>query len=147
MKLYTIGFTKKSARKFFSLLKQYSVNKLLDIRLNNCSQLAGFSKGSDLEFFCELCNIGYEHDIRLAPTKLILDNYKNKSISWIEYEEQFINLLKERQVEKLFDFRNGNFDGLCFLCSEEKAGQCHRRLVAEYVKSKNPELDIEIVHI
>ncbi|MBU7006762.1 DUF488 domain-containing protein [Phosphitispora fastidiosa] len=147
MKVYTIGFTKKSAREFFALLKKHSVKKILDIRLNNCSQLAGFSKGADLEYFCEICGIGYEHNTRLSPTKSILDDYKKKRIGWPEYEEQFLKLLSERKVEELFNFGDGNNDVVCFLCSEEKADQCHRRLVAEYFKCKNPKLDIEIVHI
>jgi len=42
--LYTIGFTKKNARQFFETLKTAGVKRLVDIRLNNQSQLAGFTK-------------------------------------------------------------------------------------------------------
>ena len=75
--LYTIGFTKKNARKFFGLLKQAGVKKLVDIRINNSSQLAGFAKGGDLEFFMkEICNADYVHLTDLAPTKELLKDYQ-----------------------------------------------------------------------
>lgn len=147
MKLYTIGFTKKSAEEFFTLLKKHSIKKVIDIRLNNGSQLAGFSKGKDLEYFLrEICGIEYEHNISLAPTKGILDNYKQKKISWFDYEEQFKSLLVNRNIkDNLNRHTDKNDDGICLLCSEELANYCHRRLVAEFLKSLNPE--IEIIHI
>lgn len=149
MKLFTIGFTKKTARNFFTLLKNNRIKKVVDIRLNNASQLAGFSKGEDLEFFLnELCNIGYIHDTDLAPNKKLLDDYKNKKITWLQYEQSFKNLLNERNIKSRLDKNyNKNFDGICLLCSEATADKCHRRLVAEYIKRNYSNLNIDIIHI
>ncbi|MGG7153047.1 DUF488 family protein [Clostridium neonatale] len=149
MKLYTIGFTKKSAQQFFEILGRNKIQKVIDIRLNNSSQLAGFSKGTDLEFFLKkLCNIKYTHDIELAPTKEILSDYKKKKISWEEYEVKFISLLNKRNSNnnignKFYD----EIDGVCLLCSEQLANNCHRRLVAEYLKEKLTDYNIEIIHL
>jgi uncharacterized protein (DUF488 family) len=149
MKLFTIGFTKKTARDFFALLKNNRIKKVVDIRLNNASQLAGFSKGEDLKFFLnEFCNIQYVHDTDLAPNKKLLDDYKNKKITWLQYEQYFNNLLDERDIISRLDQNfNKGFDGICLLCSEATAAQCHRRLVAEYIKRSYSNLDIDIIHI
>lgn len=144
MRLFTIGFTKKTAKGFFEILKNNKVKKLLDVRLNNSSQLAGFTKGTDLQFFLsEICGIEYEHDISLAPTKEILNWYKRKEISWLKYENLFIKLLMERRIDNKFK----ELDGLCLLCSEASPENCHRRLVAEYIKENKPDLNIEIIHL
>lgn len=149
MKLFTIGFTKKAASEFFAILKKNQITQVVDIRLNNVSQLAGFSKGEDLRYFLyEICNIGYVHDIDLAPNKEILNDYKNKQITWNQYEALFISLLDQRNVkDKLGKKFNNNFNGVCLLCSEATADKCHRRLVAEYIKKSYPELNIHILHI
>lgn len=149
MKLYTIGFTKKTAETFFNLLKKNNVKHLIDIRLNNASQLAAFSKGIDLNYFLnEICNIKYSHDIELAPTKEILSDYKDKKISWSEYETKFLELLDTRDMHNkiLNKFPNG-VDGICLLCSEPTAEKCHRRLAAEYIKNTFTNCDIEIIHL
>lgn len=97
MKLFTIGFTQKSAEKFFGLLKEHKIELLVDIRLNNKSQLAGFTKGDDLGFFLqEICHCQYVHADEYAPTKEILDDYKKKKISWADYVEQYTALMKRR---------------------------------------------------
>ena len=149
MKLFTLGFTKKSAEQFFELLKRNDIHTLIDIRLNNISQLAGFTKGMDLKYFLkELCNIEYIHKIELAPTKVILDDYKNKKISWNEYEERFNHLLEQRNITgSLSNYFSQNLGPLCLLCSEPTPDKCHRRLVAEYIKNKLPDSDIEIIHL
>lgn len=149
MKIYTIGFTKKAARAFFELLKKHQIRQIVDIRLNNVSQLAGFSKGDDLKFFLsEICNIIYLHNVDMAPNKKLLDDYKNKKISWQQYETLFNSLLIERNVkDKLERQFKKNFEGICLLCSEATADKCHRRLVAEYIKRSFPEADIQIIHI
>ncbi|WP_017209973.1 DUF488 family protein [Clostridium beijerinckii] len=149
MKLYTIGFTKKSAEEFFNILKKNDIKKILDIRLNNSSQLAGFTKGNDLMYFLEtICGIKYEHNIELAPTKEILSDYKNKKISWNEYENQFIDLINKRNLgNKILAKYVDEVDGICLLCSESTAENCHRRLVAEYIKNNLHHYDIEIVHL
>jgi uncharacterized protein (DUF488 family) len=142
--IYSIGFTKKNARSFFEILKSNGIKKLIDVRLNNVSQLAGFAKRDDLEYFLnEICNIKYIHLSQFAPTKEILDDYKKKKISWREYENRYNLLLNERRVEKSVNINE--LDMSCFLCSEHIADQCHRRLAIEYLKSHYPE--IEIVHL
>lgn len=144
--LYTIGFTKKNAKKFFGLLKNAGVKKLVDIRINNSSQLAGFAKGTDLEFFMkEICNAEYVHITDLAPTKELLKDYQDKVIDWNGYTVVFNNLLKQRHIAERFPVEE--FDKCCFLCTEDTPEMCHRRLVVEYLKSTNPDKQISIVHL
>ncbi len=144
IKLFTIGFTRKSAAEFFESLKKAGVRRVIDTRLNNTSQLSGFAKQSDLRYFLEkICNIEYEHQLSLAPTKDILDAYKKKNIPWQEYADSYNLLIQKRQVESLLN--NENLANACFLCSEDKPHFCHRRLAAEYLSSKFE--DIKIIHI
>jgi uncharacterized protein (DUF488 family) len=144
IRLFTIGFTEKSAEQFFNLLKNNGVKKILDIRINNVSQLAGFAKGSDLKYFAkEIGNMSYEHNIELAPTKDMLTRIRNKELSWEEYEVEYLNLIKNRKIEKKIDLLK--LDKTCLLCSEHTPEQCHRRLLAEYLKKHNG--DIEIFHL
>lgn len=149
MRIYTIGFTKKTAEVFFRLLRDNNVKSLFDIRLNNVSQLAGFAKGKDLEFFLkEILNIEYIHNIKLSPTKEILDDYKNARISWEQYEERFKDLLETRNIREFIKKSYlERLDGMCFLCSEDTSDKCHRRLVAEFIQSEFEELKIEIKHL
>lgn len=136
MDVYTIGFTKKSAEEFFSKLKEAGIGRLLDIRLHNSSQLAGFAKKDDLAFFLkEICGAEYVHMPILAPTEEILDDYKKKKIMWDAYEKRFTTLLNERRIAKLLDKDLFAVPSV-LLCSEPKPEKCHRRLVAEYLQSK-----------
>ena len=142
MKVFTIGFTKKSAREFFEKLRRPGLARLVDVRLNNVSQLAGFSKRDDLQFFCEaILSIGYLHVAELAPTQAMLDGYKKSLGSWPEYEEKFLGLMAERKVEDTV--AREVVDGGCLLCSEPTPENCHRRLVAEYLQSKWGGVEIE----
>ena len=144
MKIYTIGFTRKSAETFFNRLMEAGVKRLVDIRLNNVSQLAGFTKRDDLRFFTRaICGIDYIHVPELAPTRDILDAYKKQKGDWQVYERQFVDLMTARRIEELV--ARELLDGGCLLCSEEKPDQCHRRLVAEYLRAKWG--DVEIEHI
>jgi len=144
IKLLTIGFTEKTAETFFNLLEKAGVKKLIDIRLNNVSQLAGFAKGKDLEFFAKsIIGVGYEHNINFAPTKELLKNYRDKKITWSQYEKEYISIIEKREIIQKTDFEK--LDGSCFLCSEHKPDMCHRRLLAEYLKKANKE--IEIIHL
>lgn len=144
MKIFTIGFTKKSAESFFSKLQGAGVTRLADIRLNNVSQLAGFAKRDDLRYFLRaICNIDYVHLLELAPTQEIFDEYNKQGQDWALFERRFLGLLGERQVEKKVP--RELLDGACLLCSEDKPLRCHRRLVAEYLKGKWG--DVEIEHI
>lgn len=144
--IYTIGFTKKDARRFFELLKKAKIEKLIDIRVNNSSQLAGFAKGVDLKYFCKtILDSEYIHIPDLAPTKELLKSYTNKETTWIQYEKIFTKLLQERMVLKKYDINI--FNNSCLLCSEDTPECCHRRLVAEYLKKEHPEQDVKIIHL
>jgi len=146
MKIFTIGFTKKTAQVFFNLLSNNNVDLLIDIRLNNSSQLAGFSKGDDLSYFLKrICSIEYKHDLLFAPTKQILDDYKDKKITWNHYEKEYIKLMNMRNATEHFIDMYGKYERVCFLCSEPTAEKCHRRLIADIVSSEKE--DIEIVHL
>lgn len=143
-KVYTIGFTQKTAEEFFNELKKSDTNILLDVRLNNVSQLAGFAKKKDLKYFLkEINNIEYLHLPELAPTKDILDEYKKNKGSWENYKYKFIELMKSRKIENLS--QELFIDG-CLLCSENKPHYCHRRLVVEYLNDKWDE-GLEVVHL
>ena len=133
MEIYTIGFTQKSAREFFTLLGQAGIRRLIDVRLNNRSQLAAFTKSADLEYFLEvIIEADYRHEPILSPTKEVLDGYKKKEIPWEQYEPRFLALLAEREVEHAIDRRLFEVPTV-LLCSEPTAERCHRRLVAEYL--------------
>ena len=142
MKVATIGFTKKSARRFFELLRASGVKRIVDVRLNNASQLAGFAKKDDLAWFArELCGIDYVHLPSLAPTKDLLGDFRQGRIDWGTYEPRFLDLMRERRIEKTVP-REVVSDG-CLLCSEDQPHHCHRRLVAEYLNECWGGLEIE----
>jgi len=142
--LHTIGFTKKNARQFFTKLKDAGVARVLDVRLNNVSQLAGFAKKDDLEFFLQaLHGIGYAHLTDLAPTQDMLTAYKKNKGDWSVYEAEFLALMQARKIEETLP--RELLDGGCLLCSEEKPHHCHRRLVAEYLAQRWG--DVEVRHI
>ena len=145
IKINTIGFTQKSAEKFFNLLNKSEVKLLIDVRINNISQLSGFAKKNDLQFFLkELCNIEYQHMPELAPTDSLLKLYKKGNISWEKYEAEFLNLMAKRNIEKLV---NANLlENSCLLCSEHKPHFCHRRLIVEYLNN-NSDLKLEVKHL
>ena len=135
MRVCTIGFTHKNAEEFFSRLKKSGVKRVVDVRLNNVSQLAGFSKRDDLKFFLKsILGIEYVHSTILAPTQDILDEYKKNKGDWNVYEHKFLSLMEQRQIEK--QVSKDIVEEACFLCSEDKPHHCHRRLVAEYLKAK-----------
>jgi len=145
IKLFTIGFTKKNARQFFSLLQQGGVRKVLDTRLNNVSQLAGFTKRDDLSFFLkEVAGIDYEHAEQLAPTDLMLKRYKKGEISWEDYAADYKALIQKRRVENLF--KPEDLEGVCLLCSEATPHHCHRRLAAEFFQ-KQLGCGVDIIHL
>jgi uncharacterized protein (DUF488 family) len=144
IKLYTIGFTRKSAEQFFTVLSKAGVRRVIDIRLNNVSQLAGFAKRDDLRYFLKaICGIDYRHLLMLAPTKEILDEYRKNPKNWSTYERSFLRLIAEREIEK--HLTKDLIDRSCLLCGEETPDHCHRRLVAEYLLQKWG--NIEITHL
>lgn len=143
MKLFTIGFTKTSAENFFDRLKRAGARAIVDVRLNNVSQLAGFAKRDDLKYFSKaICGIDYRHVPKMAPTQDILDKYKKDKGDWAEYESKFLDLMQARHIENI---DRELLDGGCLLCSEDKPHHCHRRLVAEYLKRHWD--NVEIVHL
>lgn len=144
MKLFTIGFTKTSAEHFFGRLMAAGVRTVLDTRLRSDSQLAGFAKRDDLAYFLRvICNINYRQEPSLAPTAEILDAYREKAITWEEYDRRYLALLSERRVNASLD--PSEFDLACLLCSEDKATRCHRRLAAEYLARHWSA--IEVLHL
>jgi uncharacterized protein (DUF488 family) len=145
MKAYSIGFTKKTAEDFFGALRRAEIRRLLDVRLHNASQLAGFTKYADLPFFLrELCGAEYLHEPLLSPTPDLLEGYRKKRVSWQEYEPRFRSLLIDRAVETKID-RNFFQIPTVLLCSEATATRCHRRLVLEYLRERWG--DLEIIHL
>jgi uncharacterized protein (DUF488 family) len=142
MKIFTIGFTKKTACDFFTKLQRPGLKRLIDVRLNNVSQLAGFSKRDDLRYFCEsILNIEYLHLPELAPTQEMLDQYKKQRGGWPNYESKFLALMAARKIET--EFKRAVIDASCLLCSEPTPEHCHRRLVAEYLQAKWGGVEIE----
>jgi uncharacterized protein (DUF488 family) len=145
MKVYSIGFTKKTAAEFFTALRQAEIRRLLDVRLHNASQLAGFTKRENLPFFLnELCGADYLHEPFLTPAPDLLEGYRKKRISWQEYEPRFRSTLADRAVEKKIDKTLFHIPTV-LLCSEVTATRCHRRLILEYLQEKWGGIDI--VHL
>ena len=144
IQLYTIGFTGKSAEKFFTLLQNNAVERLVDTRINNTSQLAGFAKADDLAFFARsIGRMDYKHQLDFAPTKDLLADYRKGKISWADYEIEYLNLLDVRKIANKV-----NIEGLhqnCLLCSEHTPEKCHRRLLAEYFQHRYN--NIRIIHL
>ena len=145
MEIYTIGFGQKTAAEFFGSLRRHGIKRLIDVRLNNVSQLAGFTKRDDLSYFLkELCGADYFHERLLAPTQDLLDAYKKHKGSWEDYERKFLSLMNERRVEERLAkelFR----EPAVLLCSEPTPTHCHRRLVAEYLRDNWSS--VSIVHL
>ena len=133
MEIYSIGFTQKSAAQFFGALRAAGIRRLMDVRLNNTSQLAAFAKASDLPYFLrELCGAEYVHEPLLAPTQEMLDAFKKRKGDWAVYEHEFLSLMRERRIESTLD--RAQFEQpTVLLCSELTPEHCHRRLVLEYL--------------
>ncbi len=145
MEIHTIGFTQKGAAEFFESLRRVGIQRLIDVRLNNTSQLAGFAKRDDLAYFLrEICGAEYRHEPLLAPTQEILQAYKQKDIAWEDYETRYVALLTERAAETVVD-RSLFTVPVVFLCSEASPERCHRRLAAEYLAKKWG--GVKIIHL
>lgn len=141
MKVFTIGFTKKSAQQFFEMIRRSGAKRVVDVRLNNVSQLAGFAKRDDLKFFLkEVCGMDYVHTPDLAPTQEMLDEYKKLKGDWMTYEKRFLDLMEKRKIEERIP-KEIMAEG-CLLCSEDKPHHCHRRLVVEYLRQQWGDLEI-----
>jgi uncharacterized protein (DUF488 family) len=141
MTVYTIGFTRSSAQSFFGRLKDAGAKRVVDVRLHNVSQLAGFAKKDDLRYFLEaICGIGYLHELRLAPEPEMLEAYRKRGGAFAEYEKRFLELLRKRRVERVI--AKDVIDGAALLCSEDRPDECHRRVAAEYLAQRWGGLDI-----
>lgn len=145
MEIYTIGFTKKTATDFFEPLRKHGITRLVDVRINNTSQLAGFTKRDDLTYFLqELLAAEYIHEPRLAPTKELLRAYRDGALDWSAYEVAFLDLMSERRTEETIP--PGLFAGnVVLLCSEATPDRCHRRLVVEYLDRAWG--DVQAIHL
>jgi uncharacterized protein (DUF488 family) len=142
MEIYSIGFTQKSACEFFGALKAHGIKRLLDVRLNNTSQLAGFAKQGDLAYFLgEICGMAYEHEPLLAPTQEILDAFKKQKGSWEDYSEAYLALIRSRKVESALSKKSFRKKTV-LLCSETTAEHCHRRLALEYLQQRWKDVTI-----
>lgn len=145
MEVCTIGFAKKSASTFFSALRQGGISRLIDVRLNNTSQLAGFTKRDDLAYFLrEICDVEYVYEPLLAPTASMLKAYRKRTIDWPHYEQLFLGLMDERRVAQQIPRSLFNIPSV-LLCSEPTAVRCHRRLAVEYLARHWP--GTEITHL
>lgn len=146
MEIYTAGFAEWSAEQFFGSLIDHRITRLVDVRLKPSSQLAGFAKQRDIKFFLKsICGADYIHELLLAPTAEILDAYRQKKLSWSEYEVEYLNLLRERKVESKLD--PDLFSGRpVLLCSEHHPDMCHRRIAVEYLQNTWGSIE-DIVHI
>ncbi|MDR0847327.1 MAG: DUF488 domain-containing protein [Lactobacillales bacterium] len=147
MKLFTIGFTQKSARDFFETLKENKIDLMVDVRINRTSQLAGFAKGRDLEYFMkEIVDSDYVAREDLAPTKELLKDYRDKKVSWAEYVPAYLETLRLRGTYRNFLKDYKNYKNVVLLCSEATAENCHRRLLAEKIKA-DVNNELEIIHL
>ena len=144
IKLFSIGFTKKTCQNFFKILIQNKVKRIVDTRINNSSQLSGFAKSMDLEYISDLHNISYIYREDMAPTRELLKQYRDKEISWNEYSKIYLKLLDDRTVFTNIEDIN-YFHRDCFLCSEHKAEECHRSLLLKEIQIRFS--DIKIYHL
>lgn len=146
LSLHTIGFTKKTAEQFFGMIRDADVDRIIDVRLKTDSQIAGFAKSPNLQFFAKkLCGIDYHHLPFLAPDKRLFASYKNeKTMEWPDFRDRFLDLLNERHVEN--EVSPHLFDGACLLCSEHEPHECHRSLVAEYLRERW-DVEINVEHL
>ncbi len=146
MKIFTIGFTQKTAEEFFTLLYENGVRQLIDIRVNPNGQLSGFAKQEDLPYFlsrlADQCK--YIYLPVLAPTRELLKDYRANG-DWVDYVRRFEDLMDTRNIPAAID--RSVFSALpsCLLCSEASPDQCHRRLVADRLARHWPE--VEIIHL
>ncbi|TJX12702.1 DUF488 domain-containing protein [Tissierella creatinini] len=142
-KIYTIGFTKKTAERFFNILKENRIELVLDIRLNNTSQLAGFAKFPDIKYFLnQICGIEYIHDVRFSPSEETLKRYKKKAINWEQYISEFNITMNERNINKDIKENYSLDKNVCLLCSEVTSENCHRSLVSSRFKDIFGDIDI-----
>ena len=150
MTIYTIGFTHKTAEEFFGLISSHRIRTLIDTRLNNNTQLAGFTKCGDLGYFLKrLCRCRYEYCPEYAPSSELLSSWRKKAVSWGEYVSEYTKLMVERGAVKDFIARFCKCKSVCLLCSEAEPIHCHRRLLAEMTAAelKLRGKKAEVVHI
>ena len=143
MKLYTIGYSGKTAKELFGILIENKVRKVIDIRLKNANSYCFYTHKRDFPFLLSLVGIDYEHKLEWAPERWLLDGWRDEKIAWSKYVVEFRKLIEERNI--LQGVKAENLDGCVLLCSEMTADMCHRRLLAEYFQAKFSE--IEVIHL
>ena len=147
MNIFTIGFTKKTAEEFFEALNNNNIDLLIDTRISNNTQLAGFTKASDLHYFLrELCNASYIHRPDFAPTKKLLNDWRSNKIDWAQYEKEYTDIQEQRGTYKNFVKDFSDYKNVCILCSEAEPKYCHRRILAEMIKEHHPDT-LNIIHL
>jgi uncharacterized protein (DUF488 family) len=141
MNIFTIGYTKKGAKKFFELIRANQIELLIDVRRFNSTQLAAFAKSRDLEYFlAQICNCDYIWAVQFAPTATLLDDYKSSRINWSEYEKVYHSLLDKQDFSFFMSFADKR---ICLLCAEDLPDFCHRRLLAERITIVYPNTEIK----
>jgi len=137
MEIFSIGFTQKSASEFFGILKANGIERLVDVRLNNTSQLAAFAKQGDLAYFLrEICDADYDHEPLLAPTQEIIDLVRKQKPDWESFSKSYLALIRSRKVDGVLSKESFKKKRTVLLCSEATAEHCHRRLALEYLQKK-----------
>ena len=144
MELFTIGYTKKSAEKFFEIMSDNKIEIVADVRLYNSTQLAGFSKSVDLQYFLKkICGCNYIALKQLAPNPSLFENYKNGKTTWNEYEKIYNKFLDtQANLDFFYAFKNKR---ICILCAESTPEHCHRRLIAEKISKTHD--NVKITHL
>lgn len=143
MILYNIGYARKSAKRFFEEIKEHEIEIIVDIRLGNTSQLAGFTKKDDLAYFLkEICGCTYEHRPDLAPTKEMMDEYKSKSITREEFERRYCEIVRGRGAISGFADKYGGYERIGLLCSGADITSCHQQLLSTMLAGQEPSLTV-----
>lgn len=143
MIVYNIGYVHKSAKQFFEEIKEHKMEIVIDIRLSNTSQLAGFTKKNDLAYFLEeICGCAYEHRLDLAPTKEMIDGYKSKSIPREEFERRYCKIVRDRGAISDFADKYGEYERIGLLCSGADITSCHQQLLSTMLAKQISSLTI-----
>ncbi len=142
-RIFTIGFTKKSAEQFFDILQKNEIDLIADVRLNNKGQLAGFTKERDFKYFLSLFKIDFIHLINFAPTKGLRNSY-HSDWNYEIYKNNYIKLLNSRDAVTNLVKLNLPYNNICLLCSEPEADKCHRSVAAEEISKK---LSLSVSHV
>ncbi len=133
--------SRKSAEEFFNKINENEIELVLDVRLHNHSQLLGFTKGTDLEYFLDkISSCKYVHDEIFCQTEKVLNEYRKKIITWEDFEKSYSELIEKRDMISLFNQKYGSFNNVLILCSGKSPETCHGRLLAKKLANKPEDL-------